>query len=401
VKVDKVYLVGFMGAGKTTVARTLARRLGWRAVDIDELVEQRERQPIASIFARKGEPYFRAAERRVLLDHIPIRHLVVATGGGTFVDPQNRAAIKQDGVSVWLDLPIEPLIARVRRIRAAVHRAAPRICRGPVPGGCRRQERRRDRRRNRALAGSVKYLVLTDIHANMEALEACLSDAQARGYDEVLVLGDLIGYGPDPNAVSERIRSLRPRAIVRGNHDKVALGLEQAEGFNPAARHAAHWTIDALTPENRAWVAGLPMGPIEVDDMVAVCHGAPFDEDSYVFDELDAMRALASSPRPVCLFGHTHFAIAFELTATGLSVASPGAEGVSTLPLQDGVRYLINPGSVGQPRDANPRAAYAIVDTVAKQIAMCRVAYPVEITQAKMVRAGLPEPLVRRLAAGR
>jgi shikimate kinase len=102
-----------MGAGKTTVARALARRLGWRAADIDELIERRERQSVASIFAKHGEPYFRAAERAVLLEQIPHRHVVVATGGGTFVDLQNRAAMHQDGVSVWLDVPMEHLIARV------------------------------------------------------------------------------------------------------------------------------------------------------------------------------------------------------------------------------------------------------------------------------------------------
>jgi shikimate kinase len=113
VKTDKVYLVGFMGAGKSSIARALARRLDWRAVDVDEMIEQREHQPVASIFARHGEPYFRTVERQVLLDQIPTRHLVVATGGGTFVDPQNRAVISHDGLSVWLDVPIDRLIARV------------------------------------------------------------------------------------------------------------------------------------------------------------------------------------------------------------------------------------------------------------------------------------------------
>ncbi|MEQ1868422.1 MAG: shikimate kinase [Vicinamibacterales bacterium] len=112
-KTDKVYLVGFMGAGKTSVARALARRLDWRAVDVDDMIEQREHLTVSSIFARHGEPHFRAVERDVLLDQVAHRHLVVSTGGGTFVDPDNRAVINGDGLSVWLDVPIERLIARV------------------------------------------------------------------------------------------------------------------------------------------------------------------------------------------------------------------------------------------------------------------------------------------------
>ena len=110
---EKVYLVGFMGAGKTTVARALARRLDWQFIDIDDLIEKREHETVASLFATRGEAYFRAAERAVLLDQITHRHAVVATGGGTFVDPQNRAMINNDGVSVWLDVPIQRLISRV------------------------------------------------------------------------------------------------------------------------------------------------------------------------------------------------------------------------------------------------------------------------------------------------
>ncbi len=112
-KADKIYLVGFMGAGKTTLARALARRLDWQAVDVDEAIEQRERMSVAEIFARRGEPYFRAVERAVLFEHLRPRHLVVATGGGTFVDPGNRAAIMADGVTIWLDVPFDRVVARV------------------------------------------------------------------------------------------------------------------------------------------------------------------------------------------------------------------------------------------------------------------------------------------------
>jgi shikimate kinase len=128
---DKVYLVGFMAAGKSTVARALARRLGWRGEDIDELIEARERRPVAEIFQKQGEPYFRAAEREILKLLLPLRHVVVATGGGTFMDPENRAAINMDGVSVWLDLPFEELLARIpgdgRRPLAADRAAMERL----------------------------------------------------------------------------------------------------------------------------------------------------------------------------------------------------------------------------------------------------------------------------------
>src|SRR5436190_21898594 len=141
----------------------------------------------------------------------------------------------------------------------------------------------------------MRYLVLTDIHANLEALDACLSDAEARGYDQALVLGDLVGYGADPNAVIERVQALEPTAIVRGNHDKVACGLEQADGFNEVAKSAAHWTFEMLRPACREWLCALPAGPTVVDDLVEICHGSPYDEDAYIFDELDAVRAMKTS----------------------------------------------------------------------------------------------------------
>jgi diadenosine tetraphosphatase ApaH/serine/threonine PP2A family protein phosphatase len=247
----------------------------------------------------------------------------------------------------------------------------------------------------------MRYLILTDIHANLEALDACLADARARGYDEALVLGDLVGYGGDPNAVTERVRELEPLALVRGNHDKVACGLEEAEGFNAVAKSAAMWTSDVLTPAHREYLAALPEGPHAVDDLVEICHGSPFDEDAYIFDELDAVRALKVSSRPLCLFGHTHYPVTFELSPQGFDTVGPAAASEARLTLKPDAKYLLNPGSVGQPRDGDPRAAYAIVDVDRKCVELFRLVYPVEQAQAKVMKAGLPEVLAQRLALGR
>ncbi|MEQ1868421.1 MAG: metallophosphoesterase family protein [Vicinamibacterales bacterium] len=247
----------------------------------------------------------------------------------------------------------------------------------------------------------MRYLILTDIHANLEGLEACLADASRHAYDEVLVLGDIVGYGPDPNAVVERVRQLKPVGIVRGNHDKVAMGLNQAEGFHATARAAATWMLETLTPANRQWLVELPMGPAIVDGGVEICHGAPFDEDAYIFDELDARQAFDAASELVTFYGHTHFAVAFRMRGDSLDVVGPAADGDTVLLLDPSAKYLVNPGSVGQPRDGDPRAAYAIFDTAAQRIDMLRTPYDIAATQQKMSKAGLPEPLARRLSAGR
>jgi predicted phosphodiesterase len=247
----------------------------------------------------------------------------------------------------------------------------------------------------------MRYLVVTDIHANLEALDTCLADALARGYDATLVLGDLVGYGPDPNLVVERVQALEPVAIVRGNHDKVACGLEQAEGFNSVAKSAAKWTLDVLRPAHREWLCALPEGPTDVDEIVEICHGSPFDEDAYIFDELDAVRALKVSRRQLCLFGHTHYPVTFELSDESFDSVGSASAPQMIVQMRDGCKYLLNPGSVGQPRDGDPRAAYAIADTTARRVELYRLKYPVEETQTKIIKAGLPEVLAQRLAVGR
>jgi diadenosine tetraphosphatase ApaH/serine/threonine PP2A family protein phosphatase len=134
---------------------------------------------------------------------------------------------------------------------------------------------------------------------------------------------------------------------------------------------------------------------------VEICHGSPFDEDAYIFDELDAVRALKVATRPLCLFGHTHYPVTFELTADHFDSSGPATSAEMRLMLRDGSKYLVNPGAVGQPRDNDPRAAYAIADTKAKCVELYRLRYPVEVTQAKIIDAGLPEVLAQRLGVGR
>ena len=247
----------------------------------------------------------------------------------------------------------------------------------------------------------MRSLILSDIHANLEALDAVLAAAPPASYDRLLILGDLVGYGANPNEVVDRVLALSPDVLIRGNHDKVAAGLEDAESFNYLAAHAAHWTHDALTPDNRARVAELPAGPLPVDDQIEVCHGAPFDEDAYVFEIKDAVQAFDAATRPLCLFGHTHVAVAYVRDDDRLSVTVPDLDDGLTLPIQPRLRYLVNPGSVGQPRDGDPRAAYATFDSDAAELVLRRAAYPIDVAQQKIIQAGLPESLAHRLGLGR
>ena len=160
----------------------------------------------------------------------------------------------------------------------------------------------------------MRYLVISDIHANLEAFDTVMAEAKSIGYEKVLLLGDLVGYGADPNAICERVRDLKADALIRGNHDKVGSGVESPEGFNAVARNAIRWTYETLNKENREWLAALPAGPLIVDDMIEICHGTPFDEDAYVFDDLDALRAMHAARRPLCLFGHTHVQVGHYLS---------------------------------------------------------------------------------------
>jgi len=245
----------------------------------------------------------------------------------------------------------------------------------------------------------MRYLVLSDLHANLEALDASL-EAAAGTYDRILVLGDLVGYGADPNAVIERVRAMPDAVVIRGNHDKVGAGIADMEAFNTIAQQAIIWTAVTLTPDNRDWLAALPSGPVEVDPLAEICHGAPFDEDVYLIDGRDIRLALEASTHRLCLFGHTHVPGVFRQDADEIFRMGPQRDGFH-LRMEGHARYLVNVGAVGQPRDGDWRAAFGVLDTEARALTLRRVAYDVRSAQQKITAAGLPEVLAQRLSLGR
>lgn len=256
----------------------------------------------------------------------------------------------------------------------------------------------------------MRYLVLSDIHGNLQALDAVLADARTVGFDATLVLGDLVGYGADPQAVMDTVMALPPTAIVRGNHDRVAAGLSSAADFHDQARLAIEWTRRAVTPATLRTIADLPVGPIDVAPGLMICHGAPFDEDHYIFDARDAWRALRfgvreGEPGMLCLFGHTHVPAAFAATARGVEILMPDPDPIDAARSQrlswDRTRgMLVNFGAVGQPRDGDPRAAYGIVDQERRDILFRRVDYDIKAAQQRIIAAGLPDRMALRLDRG-
>jgi len=246
----------------------------------------------------------------------------------------------------------------------------------------------------------VRYLIFSDLHANLEALQAVL--AQSAGvYDRALCCGDLVGYGADPNPVCDWVR-LNCAAVVRGNHDRASTGQDDLEWFNPVARNAAMWTLQALTPENAGYILALPRGPLTVESF-QLFHGSPCDEDEYVIAAGEADQAFSYLETRVAFFGHTHVQGGFIWNQSRVeTILHPPNRGDSqALPIDPECAYMINPGSTGQPRDGDPRAAYALYDTEAKEVTYRRVVYDVAAAQRKIRLAGLPPILADRLALGR
>jgi predicted phosphodiesterase len=246
----------------------------------------------------------------------------------------------------------------------------------------------------------VRYLVVSDLHANLEALQAVL-DQSAAGYDIAICTGDLVGYGADPNAVCEWVRQ-NCAVVVRGNHDRASTGQEDLEWFNPVARNAAEWTLHELTRDNADYVVGLPRGPVTIEDF-QVFHGSPYDEDEYVIAAGEAGQAFSYMETRVAFFGHTHVQGGFIWNQSRVEtiLRTPAHCDSLSLLIDPECAYMINPGSTGQPRDGDPRAAYAVYDTEAKTVTYRRAVYDVAAAQKKIYDAGLPPILADRLAVGR
>lgn len=250
----------------------------------------------------------------------------------------------------------------------------------------------------------MRALILSDIHGNLEALNAVLDAAAS--YDALWNLGDIVGYGASPNEVIDLIRPVA-QVNVRGNHDRVCCGLTSALGFNPIARAAAAWTQSELRPENLQWLREMPQGPVQPEQAGVTCvHGSPLNEDQYILSMRDAWAPLQQMTTTVTFFGHTHLQGGFSQKEQNWHEVKPQyrtrneAESWKMTVVPE-MRYLVNPGSVGQPRDCDWRAAFVLYDMEAQEIAYHRVPYDVTTAQGRILMAGLPERLAARLRDGR
>jgi predicted phosphodiesterase len=245
----------------------------------------------------------------------------------------------------------------------------------------------------------LRVLIVSDVHANWYALEAVLADAENQ-FEQIICCGDLVGYNPHPQRVIEWTRT-RCQAVIRGNHDKVVAGIDDLEWFNEVAQAAARWTAANLDEAELHYLRELPKGPATLEQF-QICHGAPQDEDQYITNSREAAACFSHIDLPLAFFGHTHLQGGFFLKhgRIGALAQVPRRERESAIALEPGIVYMINPGAIGQPRDGDPRAAYAIFDSDQRLVTLRRVAYPVQKTAEDIRKAGLPEVLAFRLFQG-
>jgi len=243
----------------------------------------------------------------------------------------------------------------------------------------------------------MRIAILADLHANLEATQVIFKDIDKRGADKVICLGDLTGYNANPNEVVDIIRE-RNIPTIMGNHDAAVCGLEDPWFFRASAKRAIEWQFEQLRDDNKRWLAQAPEQVVFGGQFLGV-HGSPSSRDDYIIDWLDAMRQLEflnGRDITACFFGHSHRPSFFSEKGN----AKP-TNGANIFQLAPANRYFINPGALGQPRDRDPRAAYGIFDTQKMTFEFCRVEYDIESCQKKIVQAGLPIELARRLAKGK
>jgi diadenosine tetraphosphatase ApaH/serine/threonine PP2A family protein phosphatase len=242
----------------------------------------------------------------------------------------------------------------------------------------------------------MKYALLSDIHSNLEAFQAVVKDLECEKVDYVCFLGDIVGYGADPNQCIDLLQGLTAQ-VVAGNHDWAAVGLTDTTYFNPAAKSAIDWTSEQISNSHRKFLKNLPL--TNMLPPIQLVHATPCKPETwdYIFSPREALDGFNSCEQQICFIGHSHSPVSFVENREGEVSLLPD----SSFQLRDEYRYIINVGSVGQPRDGDPRAAYGIYNTEDSSFTLKRVVYPFEETQEKIMEAGLPPFLASRLSEGR
>lgn len=243
----------------------------------------------------------------------------------------------------------------------------------------------------------MSYGVISDIHGNLEALEAAL--AELGDVDGFLCTGDIVGYGADPNACVERVRALPRLICVAGNHDLAAIGSYDLDWFNPFARKAIEWTAEQLTEDNASYLRSLP--PTAHADSALLVHGSLPQEMGYITSPSEARMCFDAMPGDLTFVGHTHITEYYRERRGARLPEQTGLLSGGTIELEKGVRYIVNPGAIGQPRDGSAEASFARWDVAARKIDVRRVAYDIARAQAKMRKARIPDYLAERLSQGR
>ncbi len=243
----------------------------------------------------------------------------------------------------------------------------------------------------------MRYAIISDIHGNLPALQRVLVALDEEDVDCYLCLGDVVGYGASPNECCQRVRQ-SDAICVRGNHDAAVVQPRKEDWFNPEARACLLWTRQQLTPQNRQWLASLN-STAQIDD-VLLCHGSIPDPDYYITTPQGAVFSFEAMATSLAFFGHTHYAEWYAYDGTEQLPSQHSHPDGGICRLEEGYQYLINPGAVGQPRDGNPQASFAVYDDERREVAIRRIDYDIPAAQQKMFAAGLPQSMALRLSLG-